>query len=421
MFLRRMISLLAVLLLGIGSALPVAAEREVLTVWDWWGHATPGHTAWYTWLETEFEARYPDIDVEFHFHPWSGYLDKLVTGVAGGAGPDVAQVSVAWARDLYNQGILLELNDYVAASPSSAPDQFVPPTQVYNQLDGRIYGITFVMDANALLYNKDHFLESGLNDDPFALATWDDFIRAAQVLTRRDEDEITRSGYAFFTSVGDFSAWLVTNGASLYNADFTGAGFNNRAGVEVIEFERDLLHRYDIFNEALWYLPNGTTSMIFAGTWNAPEYLQANPSLNIGVTSFPQGPSGSGRGTITWGNMFSMFRGVKNPDAAWRFIEFVTSLDASIALMQFMNRPTSPRLDFYQSPEWRAAVQEQPWMETLQHIALVGGPLNFLRASDVDSHLGPILHRAIYVGDMSPEETVATAAQHMNRLLAEVR
>lgn len=163
MFLRRMISLLAVLLLGIGSALPVAAEREVLTVWDWWGHATPGHTAWYTWLETEFEARYPDIDVEFHFHPWSGYLDKLVTGVAGGAGPDVAQVSVAWARDLYNQGILLELNDYVAASPSSAPDQFVPPTQVYNQLDGRIYGITFVMDANALLYNKDHFLESGLD------------------------------------------------------------------------------------------------------------------------------------------------------------------------------------------------------------------------------------------------------------------
>ena len=177
---------------------------------------------------------------------------------------------------------------------------------MYNQLDGRIYGITFVMDANALLYNKDHFLESGLDDDPFALATWDDFIRAAQVLTRRDEDEITRSGYAFFTSVGDFSAWLVTNGASLYNADFTERA-SQPGRRRVIEFERDLLHRYDIFIEALWYLPNGTTSMIFAGTWNAPEYLQANPVFNIGVTSFPQWSSGSGRGTIT-GNMFSMFQ-----------------------------------------------------------------------------------------------------------------
>ena len=216
MFLRRMISLLAVLLLGIGSALPVAAEREVLTVWDWWGHATPGHTAWYTWLETEFEARYPDIDVEFHFHPWSGYLDKLVTGVAGGAGwrsPSVRRV-----------GATCTTRNSSLSSTTSSPR--LPPAHRIG-LSRRLrctINSTGASTASRLSWAR---MLSSTTRTISLSRDWTTTVRprVGRLHSRRPglaprRRRITRSGYAFFTSVGDFGMACDQRRAAC--TDFTG-------------------------------------------------------------------------------------------------------------------------------------------------------------------------------------------------------
>lgn len=210
--------------------------------------------------------------------------------MAGGVAPDVAQLSIIWARDLYDQGMLLELNSYLEKSPQTAPRNFIPATQVYNQKQGRIYGVTFVMDSAALAYNKDHFAAAGLDESPFALATWNDFLEAAKKLTRRSGDQVQRGGFGFWPSMELFTSWLYSNGGSFYNRDFTASAFHSEAGVRALQFLADLRTQYNVWGSGSF--ESEQVSMVHAGTWSGSFFHAQNPDLRFGLTSFPQGPDG---------------------------------------------------------------------------------------------------------------------------------
>lgn len=393
-----------------------AQAKTPLVVWDWWGAGgSHKHQAWFSWVESEFEKRNYDIDVQFQFYDWDNYLDKIITARAGGVGPDVAQLSVSFARDLYDIGLLVELNDFVAKSPDAAPRQFVPTTQVYNQKNGRIYGITFVMDSGALAYNKDHFAEAGLSEDPLALATWGDFIATAKKLTRSDGNKIVRSGYSYWISMEVFSSWLASNGGSYYDENLTGAGFSNKAGIETLTLLQDLKNALDVWGGSAWRFEAGDASMAYAGTWSG-SYWDTAGGLRFGFTSNPKGPSGTQRGTVTWGNMFSMFTGTKYSEEAWRFIRFITGLDAQIWLLDGLDRPTSPRLDFYRTSAWKEAVLRRPWVATMPDIAMSGGATGFLKTKDINAVAQPILNR-VESASVSPTEALLQIEQAVNRYL----
>lgn len=394
----------------------VTQAKTPLVVWDWWGAGGGSkHQAWFSWLESEFEKQNPDIDLQFQFYGWDSYLDKIITATAGGVGPDAAQLSVNFARDLYDAGMLAELNDFVAKCPDTAPRQFIPTTQVYNQKNGRIYGITFVMDSGALAYNKDHFAEAGLSEDPFALATWADFTTAAKKLTRSDGETIVRSGYSYWISMEVFASWLVSNGGSYYNDNLTGAGFNNKAGIETLTLLQDLKNAFDVWGGSAWQFEAGDASMAYAGTWSG-SYWDTVGSLRFGLTSNPKGPSATQRGTVTWGNMFSMFTDTQHPEEAWRFIRFATGLDAQIWLLDGLDRPTSPRLDFYRTSAWKEAVLRRPWVATMPDIAMAGGVNGFLKVKDINAVAQPILGR-VESATVSPTEALIQIEQAVNRYL----
>lgn len=92
-------------------------------------------------------------------------MDKLLTAAAGGAVADVAHLSLAWGHDLYAQGMILDLGDRVTKSTIYDPRDFIPASQVTNTVNGKIFGLSYSMDAGALYYNKDQFSEAGLNED----------------------------------------------------------------------------------------------------------------------------------------------------------------------------------------------------------------------------------------------------------------
>lgn len=406
---------LVVMLLSMGVAAQEAKARTVVKVWDWWA-STPAVDEYFAWVEKEFEQRNPDIDVQYEFYPWAEYREKLITSAAAGIGPDVAQISINFARELYDGGLLMELNSFIERSPSTSPDQFVPVTQRYNQKDGRIYGVPYVMDSAALVYNTDHFNEAGISIAPFALETWEDFLRAAQKLVRRDSDTITRSGYGYWPNLQVYTSWLYSNGGSFYNSDERAAAFNDERGRETLEFLSDLQVNYAVYNPDAASLPAGNTSMAHMGTWSGPYIADQGPEINFAMTSYPQGPSGEGRGTTTWSNMIALFRGAENTDAAWRFVEFITSLEVDEKLLTIMDRPTSPRLDYYQSDVWGQMVFENPWMRSLPEIAMVGGAYPFLNFTEINAIMTPMVQKVAF-GESAPQEVITNAERAVNQIL----
>jgi ABC-type glycerol-3-phosphate transport system substrate-binding protein len=398
------------------STVVTQAAKTQLIVWDWWDIANPSIKAFYDWAKGTFEASNPDIALEYQFIAESQYYTKIIASTAAGVGPDVVQLSITRARDFYNEGLLLDLSSFVAKTPSMSPSQFIPPTQIYNQKDGKIYGITFVMDASALLYNRQHFRETGLDDSPEGIASWDAFAQAAKKLSRREGGVTSRFAYTFYGNpIEEFCTWMRTNGGSFYNADFTRTGFNTNAGIETLRFLQGL---------SLDQLTGGsfnaeTASMRYWGTWAGSYIRSANASLDFGMITFPKGPSGNQRGSTTWGNMMTVLKSTQEAEAAWRYISFICGLEADIQLLKLMDRPTSPRLEFYRTAAWREAVRANPWMEQLPAIVNSGGAYPFIRFADVNAGMGPLIRSVIQTTTMSPEEALLRSEELVNRLLAE--
>lgn len=395
-----------------------ARAKSALVVWDWWEPSNPQIKAWFDWVKTNFEAKNPDVEVQYQFFDWNTYREKLITAVAGGLGPDVAQLSIIWARDLYDAGLLADLTSLVQKTPSVAPGQFVPTTQAYNQKDGHIYGITLVMDSSALVYNVDMFDQAGLQSEPFALKTWEDLVTAAKKLTKRDANRVTRSGYSYWVSPELFTSWLYSNGGAFYTPDLRRTAVNSRQGLETLTFLKDLQLTYAVFDPNAATFEKETAAMASMGTWSGSYIATANPNIRFGMTSYPKGPSGNGRGTTTWGNMMAILKGTRNLDAAWRYVTFVTSLEAAFTLLNQVDRPTSPRLDYYRSETWRRAVRERPWMAPMPEIAQVGGPYAFLRYAKVASAIQPLLEGAV-AGRTPPQEALLKLSQQTDSILAE--
>ena len=392
--------------------------KTTITVWDWKGPSTPQIQQWFNWIETTFEERNPDIEIDFQLGV-QDYIDKFITAQAAGIPPDVFYSSVAWARDLFDEGYFRELNPYIAKSEILKIDDFLPVTLVYSTKDGRIYGIPFKLDAAALVYNRQHLREAGIDPSPTSLSSWDDFINAAKRLTRSNGGEITRSGFTPANSLEAFTAWLHSNGGFFYNDDYTGSAFQSERGWQTLALMADLTSGLNIYSPPTSNFSQGTASMRYWGTF-APPYIQAeNPDLDFAITNFPVGPWGTSRGTTTWANMFTIPAGAAHPDEAWRYIEFVTSLESELKLLEFADEPGAPRLDFYRSALFLEKAAENDWMRFIPDVYQSGGPYPFLRFSDVNREVAPFISRAAN-GQISVTEAILRMSEATDRILRSV-
>lgn len=391
----------AALLMMLGAALlftgHAGAAKTTLRVMDWKLNETKATQAWFQSAKERFEAAHPGVEVALETAPWGDeYRQKVITGVAAGTAPDVVSLSIIWARDLYDAGVLLTLNPFIQKTPALAPSQFVPATQLYNQAGGRFFGITNAMDAAALMYDVDAFDESGLDSRPDGLATWNDFITAARKLTRIDSSgSTTRWGYSGGTGLEPFNSWLVANGGSFYTDDLNHPGFNNQAGRETAQFIADLVTVYRVLGGDV---NNRTAAMGHGGNWRPYFLAQSQPDMRFNLTSYPQGPSGKGRGTTVWGNMWSITSSSKNVDLAWDWITYYCGLEGNIAMFEALNYTyvNSPRLDFYRSSVWSGKARQSLWMPQVPRIASVGGVYPYRRNSDLAASVwNPLLSRAV--------------------------
>jgi|LSQX01.1.fsa_nt_gb multiple sugar transport system substrate-binding protein len=417
-------TLLVVSLLALGfvSFAAAAQEKTVLRVMDWKLNETGATQAWFQYVKERFEAEHPGVVVEYHPMPWSeAYRDQLVTSSIAGVPPDVVSLSIIWANDLYRAGVLMPLNDYVAKDPDVGPEAMIPATQVYNQWEGVIFGITHTMDENVLFYDIDALEEVGLSADPYAIQSWDDMITYARRLTVYDDaGNVVRAGYEpdFWDTA--FTSWLTANGGSFYNATLTGPAFHDEAGRQTLQFLHDLRNVYRVTGgDTPMSVMNGTAAMVTSGNWAAYTAQQQRPDLNFNMTSFPAGPNGVQRGTTVWGNMYSIPVNAANPDLAWEFIRWYTSLEGNLEMLKFLDYIASPRLDFYQTDEWRAVAAEYHWAPRVPEIAIVGGTFAFLRNTEfMNQAFRPYLMQA-YLGNMPVETALEQAARIVERLLAE--
>lgn len=185
----------------------------------WWGSQTR-HEQTTAMLE-KFEELNPDIDVVMDYSDWDGYWTKLPAQVAGGQTPDVFQMDYAYLSQYANNGVLAELDSYIAdgSLDMSNVEQNILDSGTVN---GKVYAISTGTNAPVMLYRKDLVDELGLElpMNP-TLTQYMDVAKAVYEATGLRDTFITGCTSA------NLNFYLRNYGMNFFNDQGNGLGFDD--------------------------------------------------------------------------------------------------------------------------------------------------------------------------------------------------
>jgi ABC-type glycerol-3-phosphate transport system substrate-binding protein len=225
-------------------------------------------------------------------------------------------------------GFYRDLSAFIDGDAASVPEDFFPYVLEAYKWGGKTYALPTQVSLTPLFFNKRAFDDAGLSY-PALDWTFDDFLVAAQALTVREDNAISRYGFVDFGNIGIETFILSRVGDTV---DETGRpALETAALVEAMQWYRDL-----VFEHAVMPLPEvagklDKSNLIRTGgvaMWtDAPvnyDYYSMDSAVDVGVAPLPVASqvSGSHYPGRLWGYMVSA--GTPYPQESWRWLRFLT-------------------------------------------------------------------------------------------------
>lgn len=331
------LSLLCMLIFSQGLA---AQEERTVITYGSWIDASGAIEA----IIEDFEAKHPDIKVEFRQLEWGGetaYLEMLTVLAIGGAAPDVMQIHYAILPQMAQQHMLKPIDTYLKREAQEVDvSDFIPLALEATSWDGQSYGLPFELGLWWVNFNKTAFAEAGLAD-PIQLHsagewTWDSMIDSARKITRRDGEGNTQR-WGMWTMPGDAGIypWLWAFGGDLLNGEGTKSLIAQPESIAGISHMHQLL-----YEERILAFPNWMGIPAIAADWGntltqgdfgmqpwwmslIADYGALNVAWEYDQVPVPPGPVNPE--TIpSHIHTIAMWEGTEHPDAAWEFIKYLT-------------------------------------------------------------------------------------------------
>lgn len=372
-------------------------------------------------LVAEFNETHPNITVQAEYGGslWT-MRDKLLTAIAGDAGPDVSQIDQFWSSELADSGGLIKVEDLIAADPDVSTADFydkVWETATYND---EIWSMPFSFSNIALYYNKALFREAGL-DTETPPTTWEEFAEMGQQLTvDKDGDGVPDQWGIEFTLLANrgtvyyWLAFLWQNDGELFSADFTESKFNEQPGVEALQFWVDLVHTYEVLPLAPPEdgFANSLVAMKFASTASLASY-RGYLGDELGMAFMPQGKQYA---TGVGGGNLAIFTTTPDVDASWEFVKWMTSEEINLRWSQASGyMPLRPGV--VESDEYKAYLTEEPFAQVILDQMPYGVVRpNIPAYAPASREIGLAVEEVVF-GNLDPQTQLDIAAEKVNEML----
>ncbi|MFE9168255.1 extracellular solute-binding protein [Streptomyces kebangsaanensis] len=295
----------------------------------WWDTSNATNEApTYQELVKQFEAANKDIKVKYVNVPFDQAQNKFDTAAGSKGAPDVLRAEVGWTPAFAKKSYLLPLDGTEALADQG---KFQPSLIEQAQYEGKTYGVPFVTDTLALVYNKDLFKKAGITEAP---KTWDELKSAAAKV----KDKTGVDGYWGSTQSYYAQSFLYGEGTDTVDAGAKKITMNSAAakkayGTWLGMFDGKGLHKADTTADAYAHIQdafvNGKVAAIVQGPWEITNFYQGSAfkdKANLGIATVPAGSSGKA-GAPTGGHNLSVYAGSDkaHQEAALKFVKFMTS------------------------------------------------------------------------------------------------
>lgn len=283
-------------------------------------------------LAKQFHKLHPNVtvDVSSGASTTDDLLQKLSAGFAANQYPDISYAYGSWTGQLEASGRTLDIRKDVA-KPGVKWNEFTAAARATAQPTGnKIIGFPSIVDNLSLIYNKTVFDKAGVAY-PTADWTWDDFRTAAKKLT---DPAAQTYGYGYSVSGSEDTTWefwphLWQNGGSILSKDNKTAQFDQKPGVDALEFLRamavdDKSIYLDQTDEKYPQLfAANRIGMITSGPWELYDLKTAG--TKYGVVQLP-GTNGDHQ-TVSGPDIWALFNHKDANRAYWaeQFAQWLTS------------------------------------------------------------------------------------------------
>ena len=365
-----------------------------------------------TGIFAEYEKQNPNVKIEVISLPFPVLRQRLVVSARAGDPPDVAYVDGRWVPEMAAPGLLTDLTGNMARLDRA--DWFDEPWRGAS-LGGRVFAVPDRIDPWMVYYNTELFQKAGIATFP---RTMEELAAAAVKITG------TGGGVHGWGLIGAKDASLISRyinflyafHGDLLTADGKKSAFAQPDSVAALRFYTDLLVKHKAaqpsamangLNDVNQLFMTGRVGMIIDGPWRQGTLREQAPNLKWALAELPPAAGKAPRFlTSSW--YYTLFKGGKNQEAAFRFVEFlVRPENMAKSVVTLPARKSAAR-----DPRFATAAYK-PWLDALPHAIPFTVTDKFTEIADV---VGDAVQQVLG-GRADAEKAAAEASRKIDALV----
>ncbi|MEY9931009.1 arabinogalactan oligomer/maltooligosaccharide transport system substrate-binding protein [Catenulispora sp. GP43] len=297
-----------------------------------------------------FEAKYPNIKVNYVNVPFADAKDKFKTAAQSGSGaPDVLRADVGWTPAFAQLGYLQPLDNTPALQDAS---DYMPGPYASDHYNGKIYGVPQVTDTLTLLYNKDLLTKAGITTPP---KTWDELKSdSLQIKAKTGVDGTFLDAASYY-----LLPFIYGEGGDIIDASAKKITVNNATTLKAVGIAQDLIKSgaavtdvtKDGYSNMQTAFKDGKVAMVVNGPWSTSDDLKGSAfsnADNLGIATVPAGSVKAG--APVGGHNLVVYAGSKNLDASYLFVAFLNDAQNQ-ATIAAKNNVLPTRTSAYSDPQ----------------------------------------------------------------------
>jgi multiple sugar transport system substrate-binding protein len=353
-----------------GSGSKIGSESgEPVTIRFWRrGNDPVLHDYWLNAIK-QFEAANPGYKVDFSESSFDDYDIKLNAAYASGDVPDVITHSILTIGERTAKGQFAPLDEF--ANKWDGKSDFIPKLIDSGSYKGNLYGIPVIPGSNLLVFRKDFAIDAGLDPEnpPVNLTQ---FAEWAEKMTKRDGNTVTRSG--FVIPRDDYNLLCVF--AAIYGdkkvVDATDPSFDTPEMRKALTYLSDLYKNKKVSADTTSsnekktsQFVNGKAAIQILAPSALAQMTKADPTTKdkIGFIYLKENASAYWSGL----QFFFISSDSKKKEAAWKFIEYMSSPD------QVWERYTQAQVPVVRKSLVEKANNDDKWLNPAVAFSLENG------------------------------------------------
>jgi multiple sugar transport system substrate-binding protein len=367
---KKVFSMVLIAILAFSVMLSLCSGKVTKTkivYWHWDGN--PTSMPIYQELVKRFMAKNPNIEVEFVGLPAESYLQKYHIAIATNSAPDAAGVRDLDIAALSNQDALEDLSGrFNSWNEKQKIAKNVLESVKVLAPNGKLYVLPFFVTVDTAWYNKKLFDQNGIK----APKTIDEFVKLCEKYANPKDGKYffsLRGGAGSLENLWDFMfSYAGTNevfdakGNCKINGEKFVKGFELYSSIYLSGWvPKDSIT--NSFKEMVAEFGSGTSMYIYHNSSSLPEHLKNLGEGNFMNAPQPVGPAGI---RVTKAPSFCgpvIFKSSRNKNAAWKFISYLASAEATSYLCEKEGR--IPVNSGVYSDEW---YKKNPYLKTYEDV-----------------------------------------------------